>query len=180
MTSGHLITNRNLSLLRNVDTYRLIYSRRQFITVLSCKYLRIYNNTIFSVWYFQGSVTYFTCLLTKDCTKQSLFCCKFCLSLRSNLTYQNISGAHFCTDTDNTTLIQILQRVITYTRDISCNFLRSKFGISRFCFIFLNMNRCIYIVLHQSLTKQNGILVVVTFPGHKSDQRVLTKGHLAL
>ena len=38
----------------------------------------------------------------------------------------------------------------------------------------------INILLHQSLGKQNGILVVITFPGHETDQRVLTKCQLTL
>ena len=42
------------------------------------------------------------------------------------------------------------------------------------------MNRGIYVILNQTLGKQNRILVVVAFPGHKTDQRVLSKGNLAV
>ena len=59
--------------------------------------------------YFKRSISYFTGFLTEDRTKQSFFSCKLCLSLRSNLTYQDISGTDFCSDTDDSSFIQILQ-----------------------------------------------------------------------
>ena len=152
MTTSHLVTNRNLTFLSNINTYCLIYSRRQLIAILSCKYLGIYDNTIFSVRNFKGSITNFSCFLTKDCTQKTFFCCQLCFSLRSNFTNKNIAGTNLCTDTDNTTLIQIFQCVITDTRNISCDLFRSKFCITCFCFIFFNMNRSIDIVLYQSLT----------------------------
>ena len=37
------------------------------------------------------------------------------------------------------------------------------------------MNRSIYIILNKLLAQQNSILVVITFPGHKTDQRVLAQ-----
>ena len=180
MTTGHLITHRDLSLLCNVNSYGLIYTRCQLVTIFSCEYFCIYNNTIFTMRYFQGSITYFTCFFSEDCTQQTLFCCQLCFALRCYFSDQNITGTHFCTDTDDTTLIQIFQCFITDTRNVTCDLFRSQFGITCFCFVFLDMDRCVYIVHNQSLTQQNGILVVVTFPGHKSDQRVLTKSHLAL
>ena len=130
--------------------------------------------------YFQRSITYFTCFLTKDCTEKSLFCCKLCLSLRSNFTNKDITGTYFRTDTDNTTLIQILQCFISYTRNITCDLFRSQLGITGFTFIFFHMDRCINIIHNQSFAQKYSILVVVTFPGHESDQRVLTKGKLAI
>ena len=150
MTTSHLITNRNLTFLSDINTNRLIYSRRQLIAVLSCKYFGIYNNTIFSVRNLKGSITNFSCFLTEDRTKKTLFCCQFCLSLRSNFTNEDITGTNLCTDTDDTTLIQILECIIANTRNISCDLFRSKFGITGFCFIFLHMNRSIYIVLYKS------------------------------
>ena len=180
MTTSHLITNGDLSLLCNINTYCLIYSRAQLIAVLSCKYLGIYDNTIFTVRYFKGSITYLSCLLTEDGTKETLLSSKLCLSLRSNLTNKDITGTYLSTDTDDTTLIQIFQSIITDTRNITCDLFRSQLGITGFCLIFLDMDRCINIILYQSLAKQNGILVVITFPGHKSDQRVLTKCKLTI
>ena len=58
--------------------------------------------------HFQGSVTNLTRFFTEDCAKQSLFCGKLCLSLWCNLSYQNVSGTDFGTDTDDSALVKIL------------------------------------------------------------------------
>ena len=42
------------------------------------------------------------------------------------------------------------------------------------------MNRGIYILLHQTLGKQNRVLIVVSFPGHKPNQRILAQSNLAV
>ena len=121
----------------------------------------------------ERSVTNLTCLLTEDGAKKSLLCSQLCFSLRSYLTDKDITGTNLSTDTDDSALIKILECIITDTRNISCDLFRSKLRITGFYFVFLNMNRCIHIILYQALAKKNGILVVITFPGHESDQRVL-------
>ena len=140
MTSSHLITNGNLSLLCDIDTYRLINSWRQLITIFSCEYLGVYNDTILTVWYLKGSITNLTCFLTEDCTKKSLLCCKLSLSLRSNLTNKNIPCSYFSTNSYDTSFIKVFSCIITNARNIICNFFRSKFGISCLCFVFFYMN----------------------------------------
>ena len=97
--------------------------------------------------YFKGSITYLSCLLTKDGTKETLLSSKLCLSLRSNLTNKDITGTYLSTDTDDTTLIQILQSVIADTRNVTCDLFRSQLGITGFCLIFLDMDRCINIIM---------------------------------
>ena len=152
MTSGHLITYRDLSLLCDVDTDCLVNSRWKFISIFSCKYFCIYNDTVFTMRYFQRSISYFTSFFSKDCTKKSFLCCQFCLSLRSNFADKNISCTNLSTDTDNTSLIQIFQCIITYAWNITCNFFWSELCITGFCFIFFDMNRCVNVILYQTLT----------------------------
>ena len=130
--------------------------------------------------YLKGSITYLSCLLTEDSTQETLLSSKLSLSLRSNLTDKDITGTYLSTDTDDTTLIQILQSVIADTRNVTCDLFRSQLGITGLCLIFFNMDRCINIILYKFLTEQNSILVVITLPGHKSDQRVLTKRKLTI
>ena len=102
--------------------------------------------------YFQRCISYLTCFLTEDCTKQSLFSSQLCLSLWSYFSDKDISGTNLSTDTDDSSLIQIFQCIITNTWDVSCDLFWSELCISCFCFIFLNMNRCVDIILNQSLT----------------------------
>ena len=51
MTAGHLITNRDLSLLGNVDTDCLVHTWGQLVTILPGKYLGIHDNTVGAVRY---------------------------------------------------------------------------------------------------------------------------------
>ena len=127
----------------------------------------------------QGSVAHFSCLLTEDRPKQPLLRGKLRLSLRSHLAHQNVTGTHLRTNADNASVIQIFQRIVTDARHVSRNFFRSELGIPRLCLIFFHMHGSINIFLHQSFTEEYGILVVVAFPCHKSDQRILAQSQLA-
>ena len=108
MTAGHLITNRNLTLLSDIDPYGLVYARSQLITVFSCKYLGINDDSVCAVRYLKGCITNLSCLLTEDRTEKSFLCRKLCLSLRSHLSDKDITGTHLCTDADDSALVQIL------------------------------------------------------------------------
>ena len=152
VTTSHFVTNRNLTFLSNVNTNRLIYTRRKLIAVLSCKYLGIYNDTVLTMRNFKGSISYLSCLLSEDCPEQTLFCSKLCLSLRSNFTYQNVTCTNLCANADDTALIKIFQSIVANARNISCDLFRSQLGISGFCFIFFNMDGCINIVLNKFFT----------------------------
>ena len=107
MTAGHLITDRDFSLLCNVNADCLVYTRRQLVSVFSGKYFGIYNDTVLTMRYLQGSITHFTCLLTKDCAEQTLLCGQLGFSLRSYFSDQNITGTYLCTDADDSTLVQV-------------------------------------------------------------------------
>ena len=100
----------------------------------------------------QGSITYFSCLLTKDRTKKSLLCGQLCLSFRSNLADKNIIGTNLSTDTDDTSLIQILQCIVTNARHIAGNLLCTQLGISCLGIVLADVYRSINVFLNQSLT----------------------------
>ena len=127
----------------------------------------------------QGSISYLSRLFTKDRTKKPLLCGQLCLTLWRHLTHKDVTGTNLCTDTDDTLFIQVFQRVVTHSRYVSGNFFWSQFGISRLCLIFGNMNGSIDVLLYQPLTQKYRILVVITLPGHKSDQRVLSESNLS-
>ena len=179
MTTSHLISYLDLSLLCDVNTHGFIHSRRKFISVFSRKYFCIYDNTKFTMRNTQRRISYFTCFFTEDCAKKSFLGGQLGFSLWCYFSDKNIAGTNLCTDADDTLLIQIFERIIADTRHVAGNLFRSEFGISGFGFVFCNMNGSIYIFLYQSFTKKNGVLVVVTFPCHKSDQRILTKSDLS-
>ena len=152
MTACHFVAYRNLTFLRNINTYRLVYAGSQLVAVLSCKHFGVNDNTIFSVRNLKRSVSYLSGLLAEDRTEQTFLRCKLGLSLGRYLTHQDIACAHFRADTDDTTLIQVFQCVVAHARNISGDLFRSQLGISGLCLVLLHMDGSIYIVLDKSFT----------------------------
>ena len=128
----------------------------------------------------QRCVSDFSRFFTKDGTQQTFFRRQLRLALRCHFSDQDIPRADLGADTDNTALIQILQGIFADTRNISCDLFRSQLRISGFCFVFFNMNGRINVFLYETLAQQDSILVVISFPCHKSDQRILSEGQLTL
>ena len=85
MTACHLIPNRNLTLLGNVNAYCLVDPRGQLIPIFPGKYLSIHNNPILSMRHFQRSIPYLPGFFTENRPKEPLFCSKFRLTLWSYL-----------------------------------------------------------------------------------------------
>ena len=119
--------------------------------------------------HFKGCVTHFPCLLTEDGAQQPLFSSQLRLSLRGHLTHQDIPCADLGPDADDSALVQVLKGIFTNAGNIPGDFFRSQLGVTGFCLVFLNVDRCIYIFLNKAFRKKDSILVVVTFPGHESD-----------
>ena len=180
MTPCHLISYADLTLLRDVNTNGLGYSGCKFIGVFSREDHRIDDRSISAVGHFQRSIANFSCLLSKDGAKESLLRSKLRLSFRRNSADQDISGSYFRTDTDDSSLIKILQCIISDARHIGSNLFRSKLRISGFQFILFNMDGSVNVILHQSLGKENRILVVISFPSHKADKRILSECNLSI
>ncbi len=151
MTSGHLVTDRNLSLLRNVDTNRLVHTGGQLIAVFSGEYPGIHNNTVLAVRNLQRGVTDFSCLFSENRTKQTLLGGQLGLSLRSYLSDEDISGTYLRTDADNAALIQILQRIIADTGNILCDLLRSELGVAGLALVLFDMDGGVHVITHQTL-----------------------------
>ena len=151
VTSGHLIADGDFSLLGNVDADRLVHARRQLVAVLSGKYLRCHDDTVSAVGNLQARVTDLSRLLTEDGAEQSLLGSQLGLTLRGNLSYQDITGTDLRTDADDAALVQVLERIIADTRNVLGDLFRSELGVSCLTLIFLDMNGSINIVLDQSL-----------------------------
>ena len=152
MTSGHLISYGNLTLLRNVNAYKLIYAGAYIIAVFSCKYFYVYNYTCFSVRHSERRISYLSCLFTEYGSEKSFFRRKFCFSLRSNFSYKYIVGTNFRTDTNNSSFIKVAESVLADIGNISCYFFGSEFSVSCFCLKLFNMNRSIHVFLYKFFT----------------------------
>ena len=130
MAAGHLIADGDLSLLCDIHTNHFVDTGAHLIAVFTGEPFHVYDDTALSVRNFQRSITYFSCLLTEDGTKQTLFRGKIGLSLRSDFADEDIACTYFRTDAADSALIQILQSIITDTGDITGDLFRSEFGSS--------------------------------------------------
>ena len=89
----------------------------------------------------ERSVSHFSGFFTENRPEKAFLRGQFSLSLRSDLTHQNIGSVYLRTDTDDTFFIQISQRVLAYVRNISRDLFRSQLRISGLGFVLFDMNR---------------------------------------
>ena len=164
MAAGHLISGSDLAALGNRDTHHHIHTRREVGIVFTGKDFHIHHLAAFTMRHPQRGVLYVAGLFAKDGAQQSLFRGEFLFALRRDLADQDIIRPHFRADADDPRFIQILDGFFTDVGNITRDLLRSQFGIARFDFIFLDMNRSEAILLDQAFGEQNGVFEVAAFP----------------
>ena len=125
MTAGHFIAGADLALLSDMDANLLIHTRRQFIPVFPGEYLYADNDAGLAVRNPQGAVSFFSGLFIKYSAYQAFFRRKLGFAFRRYLAYQNIAGAYFRADTDNTAFIQIFAGIFGDIRYVAGDLLRS-------------------------------------------------------
>ena len=145
MTTRHLVAHRDLSLLSNIAANELVNSGRKLIAVLTGEYLNINNNAGLTVRDLKGVVSYFLCLLTENSSQESFLGSKLGLALRCYLTDKDITRSDLSTDADNSSVIEVLESVLTNVGDISCDSLRTELGVSFLDLVFLDVDRCVNI-----------------------------------
>ena len=180
VTAGHLVAHADLTLLSNVDANHHVHAGAQLVLVLPGEDLHVHHDAALAVRHAQRGVADFAGLFTEDGAQQAFFCGQIGLALRRYLTDQNIAGVDLRTDADDTVLVQILHRVVADVGNIAGDLFRSQFGLAGLGLELFNMNGGVNIVLHQLFADQNGVLVVVAFPGHETDEHVAAQADLTV
>ena len=170
------VADQSIALLRLLVN---VVDRRREVLV-AAKDFNVNNRSLFTVRNSERYVPGFFSLLTKDRDNQSLFSGHFYLTLRSNLTNENVFRSNFSTDSDNSVLVEVLQSIFTDVRNVASDFLRSELGVNRFGLVALDVDRGVNVVLNNSITNEDRVLIVVTVPRHKRDNHVLTKSELSV
>ena len=83
-------------------------------------------------------------------------------------------------DADDTTLVEVLGGVLAHVGDIRGKFLHTAFGLTHLQAVFVHMHRSEDILFHHALVEHDGVLVVVTLPGHERHFQVASQGELAV
>ena len=77
-------------------------------------------------------------------------------------------------------LVQVAQRVVADVGNVAGDLLRPQLGVAGLGLVFLDVNGGVDVLLHQALAQQNGVLVVIAFPGHEADQDVAAQRDFAV
>ena len=128
----------------------------------------------------QRGVFHFTRLLTEDRAEQSLFRAQFSFTARRDLTDQNVVRSDFRADPDDPVLVEVRQALLADIRNVPSDLFRSELGIARFGLVLLDVDRGKDIVANQSLTDQDGVFEVATFPRHERDEHILPERQLTV
>lgn len=128
----------------------------------------------------ERGVADFARLFAEDGAQQTLLSGQIGLALRRDLADQNITAAHLRADADDAAVVEILERIVTDARDVTGDLLGAELRVARVALELFNMNGGVNVLHDQTLIDENGVLVVVAFPGHEADQQVLAERDLAL
>src|SRR5712691_5342518 len=97
------------------------------------------------------------------------------LTVRRDLTNQNILRPYLSTHIDDAAFIEVTQSLFTNIGNVPRDLLGSQLGIARIYLVFLNVYRREVVFTHYTLTDENGVFVVATLPAHKGDQNILSE-----
>ena len=69
---------------------------------------------------------------------------------------------------------------IAEVRDVARDFLRPELGVAGGDFKLINVDGGEDVLLHDLLTDEDGVLEVITVPGHERDEHVAAEGEFAV
>ncbi|CAI8437743.1 MAG: Uncharacterised protein [Cyanobium sp. ARS6] len=99
-------------------------------------------------------------------------------TLRSHLADKYVAAFNEGADADDAHLIEVAEAFLSNVGNLSGDLLWPQLGLTCLDLVLLDMHRGVEVVVDQTLTDKDGVLVVVTLPGHVGDQDVLAKSDL--
>src|SRR5216684_707762 len=96
-----------------------------------------------------------------------------------DLADKNVAGLHHRADADHTAFVEVAKEGLADVGNVARDFLGAEFGVARFDFVLLDVNRSVIVVLHQFFADQDGVFEVVAAPREKRHEDVAPQGQLA-
>ena len=177
MAAGELVAHRDLTVLGDVDADHLVDAVGQLVAVLlgilAGNLLDADDRTGLAVGHTQGGVTHLAGLLAEDGAQQALLRGQLGLTLRGDLTDQNVAGLDLGADADDAALIKVGHSVLADVRQVAGNLFGAQLGFAGVNLVLLDVDGGESVVLHEALGDDHSILVVVAVPRHEGDEQVL-------
>src|SRR5699024_11513111 len=117
-----------------------------------------------------GGIANLAGLLTEDGAQQALLRGQLRLTLRGDLTDEDVTVADVRTDADDTALIKVSKDVLADVRDVAGDLLRAQLGVAGVDLVLLDVDRGQHVLLNHALGEDARILVVVALPRHEGDE----------
>ena len=140
VAAGHLIAVLDLALLRNVDADHLVDARCQVVIVIAGEASNTNDLAHLTVRNLHGGIAHLAGLLTEDGAQQALFRSQLGLTLRGDLTHQDIAGTDVSTDADDAALIEVAQDVLGDVWNLAGDFLSAQLGVTSIDLVLLNVD----------------------------------------
>ena len=180
MASCQLVTCPQLTLGCDDNFNYLFNARAELVTFGLLEALDIDYCTAHSCRNSAACVLHILGLVTEKCAEKLKLRCGIVLCLRCNLAHQNIVGLDLGTDADNSFLVQILQFLLAYIRDIPGKPVGSGFILPDLCLELAQVDGCEDIFLDNPLGDKDGVLIVISVPWDKAYQNVTSESQLAI
>ena len=180
VAAGHLVAHGDLTLLGDIDADHLVDAGGELVAGLAGEDLHVHDDAALSVGHLQGGVTDLAGLLTKNGPQEPLLGGEVGLALGGDLAHQDVAGVDLGAHADDAPLVQVLQGVLAHVGDVAGDLLGTQLGVPGLGLVLLDVNGGEDVLLHHTLVEEDGVLVVVAFPGHEAHEDVLAQGDLAV
>ena len=181
MAAGHFISNGDFPLLGDIDVYHLIDPCREGVVFFRIvEDFDIHNNPALAMRHPQGIIFHIPGFLPEDGPEELLLCSWFRFPFRRDLPYQDISSLHFSPDPDDPFLVQVCNGILAHIGNLPGNLFPAQFSVSGVAGMLLDMDGSVHVILNQLFADQDGILIVVAFPGHEGHQDVPSQSQLSV
>ena len=173
MPSGHLVTRSDLAALRDGDAHHHIHTGREVGVIFPGKDFHIHNLPALAMRHAQGGIFHIARLFAKNSPQQALLRRQFFFAFGRDLADQDIVRANFRTDTNDAAFVEVFDGIFTNVWNIPGDLFGAELGITRFHFIFFNVDRGKAVFLNQSFRNHYGVFEIGAFPRHESHGHVL-------
>ncbi len=115
-------------------------------------------------------------LFTENSAQQLLFRRQFRFTLGRHLADKDIACVNLGADFHNAVIVKIAQRFIAHIRNVARDFLWTKFGVPRFHFMHVDVNRGEHVSFQQVFTQHDSVFKIIAIPRHKTDKNITPQG----